>query len=155
MIFVECDPDVALVEALEVTSRNYTHSGNIGRVCRDVMRTENSKGMVDEDVAGTHPSYMTNLIELGRKDDIKLLKDQSENKYLIVLCPKLEDWILKSAAEAKVDMAAFNLPNDADQLHRIINIRIRNFKKLLIELKSKSNRLKKLQAILSDVNPTI
>lgn len=59
--------------------------------------------------------------------------------------PRLEEWILKAAREAGVDMRNYGLPDDADQSHKVINIRSRQFVNLLEDIKGKSRMLKTLE----------
>ena len=93
-------------------------------------------GMVDEDPRGSQPLYMNivepedNLPQYG----LKTLHDD-DNNNLIVLCPKLEDWVLKNAEEAGIDVTDYGLPNYAKELHRIINRRLDEFKTLVADLK--------------------
>jgi len=72
------------------------------------------------------------------------MHQKSRNNTLIILCPRLEEWILEAAREANVDLQKYNLPNDPAKLHQQINIQIDKFQRLIERLKTKSNRLKKL-----------
>jgi len=149
MIYVECNPDVLLVRILGVPVKGYRHSGDKGRVCRDLEHDKRSTGLVDEDAAGTQPTYMSGMKITGSKDDIKLLVDKDRSNSIVVLCPKHEDWILKAAKEAKVDVREFKLPNDSDELHKVINLRLDKYKELLEAIKDKSRRIALLKDILA------
>lgn len=149
MIYVECNPDVLLIRTLGVSMKGYRHSGDKGRVCRDLEHDKRSTGLVDEDAAGTQPSYMSGMKIAGSKDDIKFLVDKDRSNSMVVLCPKHEDWILKAAKEAKVDVRDFKLPNDPDELHKVINLRLDKYEKLLEALKEKSQRIALLKDILA------
>jgi hypothetical protein len=61
----------------------------------------------------------------------------------------LEDWILKAANEANINLQHFGLPNNAEELHRFINIRTDNFEKLVENIKDKSDRIKRLKQCLA------
>jgi len=50
---------------------------------------------------------------------IKVLYDSGNNNFLIVLCPRLEDWII-NAGESNLDTRRFGLPNDQPKLHEVI-----------------------------------
>jgi len=60
----------------------------------------------------------------------------------------LEDWILKAANEANINLQHFGLPNNAEELHRFINIRTDNFEKLVENIKDKSDIIKRLKRCL-------
>jgi hypothetical protein len=66
-----------------------------------------------------------------------------------MLCPRLEDWMLRTAREVGIDVRDYGLPHDAKRLHSEININLDKFEKLLEALKSKgSERLKALRSLL-------
>ena len=149
MIYVECKPDFILVNNLGASKKEIIHGGGKAEVCRKMMKTENCIGLVDEDPASIQPPYLRKLkikTELSQHG-IKILKDDKRNNYLIILCPKLEEWIIKATIEAKIDIRKYNLPNDPDKLHSIININIKKFEKLLVKLKEESNRMRILRSI--------
>lgn len=98
---------------------------------------------MDEDPFNTQPSYIEKLKFLSYEHDIKLLYDEKAQNHLIVLCPRLEDWVLKAAKEAKVSLDDYNLPNDPDNFHKVINIRIENFTRLIEDIKKKKSRMLK------------
>ena len=43
---------------------------------------------------------------------LRILRNTNRNNDLIILCPRLEDWILEAAKEANVDIETYNLPKD-------------------------------------------
>lgn len=151
MIFVECKPDRVLVETVtNISRKEIRHAGNKPRVCKELMKRRGCKGLVDEDPWSVQPPYLKKLelIKDSSSFGIKLLHDASRNNYVIVLCPRLEEWILNAAKEMQIDLKKYNLPEDGERFHREININLEKFKKLITELKSSSRRLKKLQNLL-------
>jgi len=155
MIYVECSPDFALVQSLTtITRRGITHElKGKGGVCNQLRKHTKCKGLLDEDPSGTQPRYMkeAKLENDLAKHDIKVLHHSSTDNRLIVLCPRLEEWILKAAQEAGIDVKKYNLPNSATQLHREINISLDKFEKLLEDLKDSSRRLRTLKRLLERV----
>lgn len=150
MIYVECKPDFILVNSLGVSKKEIIHGGGKAEVCRKMMKTENCIGLVDEDPASIQPPYLGKLkikTELSQHG-IRILKDDKRNNYLIILCPKLEEWIIKATIEAKIDIEKYNLPKDPDKLHSIININIKKFEKLLVKLKEESSRMRILRSMI-------
>ena len=154
MIFVECNADITLVECLtNIPKENIVHEfkGKPG-VCKQLMEGwTNSKGLIDEDPGASQPPYVRNAHPYGSfiQEDIKYLRDASRNNDLIVLCPRLEDWILKSAQIAKIDVTRHGLPNDANALHRVIDYKLNEFMILIhMMVKRKSTRILALKGLL-------
>jgi hypothetical protein len=75
----------------------------------------------------------------------RVLNDKSNNNDLIVLCPRLEEWVLKATKEAQIDIKRYNLPDDGEHLHKEININIGKFEKLIKDLMGKSRQMKALK----------
>jgi len=148
MIFVECDADKTLIKTLGITRKEMIHAGDKGGVCNRLKKVSNSKGLVDEDPESPQPKYINTLKCIHSEDDIKLLADEKAQNYLVILCPKLEDWILKSAMEARIDVSSYGLPNNPTDFHKIINIHLEEFDKLVKDMWSKSKRLKSLKGFI-------
>ncbi len=136
MIFVECNVDFTLVKSLGVSKKEITHSHCKGNVCNKLRKSNKSKGMVDDDPGAAQPSYIKQLELKTNIYGIKLLLDRKNGNLLIVLCPRLEEWVLKVARDEGVDVSDYNLPNNADQLHKVINSKLRDFENLLSSLKA-------------------
>ena len=65
--------------------------------------------------------------------------DAKRNNKLIIVKPKLEDWIIGAANSKGINLEDYELSNDPDELHKLINFRISKFQELLhklIKLKS-------------------
>ncbi len=148
MIYVECYPDQALVHALGIVRKEITHAHSKGNVCNRLVKVRDRFGMIDEDPASSQPSYLRKLKEQWRQNEVKLLYDGALNNFIIVLCPRLEEWILKAAKECNVRIEEFGLPASAHELHKTIGSNIANFKKLLEAIKTKSHRIQTLAGAL-------
>jgi len=152
MIYIECKPDYVLVNTLTKFPRKEIIHEFKGKfeVCKRLEAMSDSRGLIDEDPASIQPAYMKGLILANdfAENDIKVFGDSRNNNNLIVLCPRLEEWILKSAREAGIDVRDYSLPNDAKKLHEEINISLEKLEKLLADLKNSSNRLKTLKRLL-------
>lgn len=150
MIYVECKPDFALVRSItRIPRREIIHERDKSRVCNRLKRQRSCKGLVDEDPLSTQPSYMR---KLKLEDDLfraelKVFHDESNGNYLFVLCPRLEEWILKAAKEVNLNVEKYSLPNIAEKLHRVINLDLDKFEGLLTNLKE-LKRLKTLKKLL-------
>lgn len=149
MIFVECNADKTLVRNLGIAKNEIIHSGNKGDVCNSLKKAKNSKGLVDEDPLSTQPSYIKELKSVLHESGIKLFYHEKNRNHLIVLCPRLEDWILKAVEELELNVEDYSLANDAGELHENININLKQFEKLLEDIKEKSNRMKTLRNLLT------
>lgn len=151
MYLVECNPDEALVKTVTMSSgRNIKHAGNKSELLKVLsQRFDNSKGLMDEDPLSIQPPHLAKFHEIHdlTRCNIKILEQKSRNNTIIMLCPRLEDWILQAAKEANVSPAQFGLPDDPIKLHEQINIRIDKFQKLLDALKT-SKRLQELKKAL-------
>jgi len=149
MYFVECKPDAILIKSLTLTSRkNIQHAGNKSELIKKLTeRYTNSKGVIDEDPWSNQPPHMR---KFGEKQHftphgLKIMHQTNKNNMLIILCPRLEEWILKATQEAKINLKRYSLPSDPVKLHQQINIQMDRFQELVENLKTKSNRLKELK----------
>lgn len=87
-------------------------------------------------------------IKFSEKDKFRILHHNQRNNRLMVLCPRLEEWVIEASREANIGLRRYGLPSDPDELHETINIRIERFQRLVRELRKRSNRVKALQAHL-------
>jgi len=145
VIYVECKPDFALIKSLGIPKKNIIHAWGKSRVCRSLEKSSNSKGLIDEDPLSEQPPYLEKLHLIQERHEIRTWHDSRRGNCLVVLCPRLEEWILKAAKEAEIDLRRYNLPDDAEKLHKIINISINKFEKLIVELKGRSRIVKALE----------
>lgn len=148
MIYLECDPDKALISTLGIPSKDIKHANSKGNVCNHLAKNKNVKGLVDEDPLSSQPNYLKRLKLHSFEHSIRVLYDEKASNHLIVLCPVLEEWILKAAKEAGVEVGDYGLPNETRQLHQMINTRIDSFKKLLKVMLGKSKMLTSLENIV-------
>ncbi len=147
MIFVECNADFALVSALGFPKASIEHIFDKGRVCRRVEENEGSVGMIDEDPNASQPAYLGRLKARPDAHGVRCLQDPSGRVRIMVLCPRLEDWLLRAAKDAGVDVADFGF--DPKFMHTETGEKPERLKKLVGDLRSKgSPRLKRLEDAL-------
>lgn len=140
MIYFECNTDEILVKALGFTKTERCHAGSKGEVCNKLSNSKNSKGLVDEDPASPQPSYIQSLIEKNHEDmSLKKFFDSKRENVLVVLCPRLEGWVLRAAEQADVDPLNFGLPNDEKNLHKQGNTSLKQFEEFVQEIESRNN----------------
>ena len=79
---------------------------------------------------------------------IKVMKNSVKNNHLIVLRPRLEEWLVSIAEESQTNLSEFGLPDDGHHLSKVINQKLEHVKKFLSESKPKSETLKILESLL-------
>ena len=154
MIYVECRPDELLVRQVTgLPRRQVVHEAKgKGEVCNRLMKNRDLVAMVDEDPEATQPKYMTRLFlsrestELG----LKLYLDRERNNRIIVLRPRLVEWLLRAAGDLGLSMNTYGLPDRANPLHSEINLDERKIQRLLADLDNAgSPRLLELRRLLT------
>lgn len=149
-LFLECKPDETLAAALGVPSRTIVHCHGKGRVSKNLRNNSGVTGLVDEDAGRTETPTLKRYTEVSTGHGVILKQDKAQKNRLVVVCPKLEDWVIETAKASGVKMAKFNLSENPNALHADINYRLPNFQRLLAELLGqKSPRLLHLKALLS------
>jgi len=151
MIYVECYPDTVLVRTLTgLGPREIGHEGGKSKVVNRVSKGSNTTGLVDEDPLQVQPPYLLRMEtlrdEAGR--GLRLLRDSARGNHIVVLCPRLEDWVVRAAREEGVNLDDYSLPGDARLLHRVINDHLRGFQRLVEDLRD-TDRLGALRGLLS------
>ncbi|MBI2934513.1 MAG: hypothetical protein HYY29_02960 [Chloroflexi bacterium] len=143
MIFVECTPDLALVSLVAKAPRREIIHELKGKfeVCRLVSQRTNCLGMVDEDPGSIQPVCLEQmeLTEEHTSLGIKVLAQKRKGNRIIVLCPDLEGWLIRTATSSAIELDRFGLPRDHNLLHRVINHRIVNLERLLASLLESRN----------------
>ena len=107
--------------------------------------------MVDEDPNSASHLYMRSLSVLSFEHEIRLLRDKQRNNRLIVICPRLEDWLVRSTRESSLKMTDFGFESDNGRnLHREIVNRLDNVKRLASALlEHKNPRMLRLQSLVN------
>jgi hypothetical protein len=157
MIFYECFSDERLVKALTGLGKDVLrHSFGKPRVCSELSKRKDSKGLIDEDKGAAKPPYLAKiaknspLIDSAKHNKLRVHKDPKRNNCLIIICPRLEEWILEIARKEKVSPNDFDLPETPGELHKISSKEQRdNFEKFIRKLQAQgSEDLKALQSLL-------
>jgi hypothetical protein len=143
-IAVECNPDTILVRALGNT--NVAHARSKAAVIRYVHEHENTIGLVDEDPRTTPPRKLNDFVRISQEDDLIIMEWM--NRRIIVVQPRLEEWILSRAKELHIDVreAPYNLADLPEDLHGEINAKLDSFRRLIEDMRvsPKLNRLSSL-----------
>ncbi|MBC7108931.1 MAG: hypothetical protein H5T41_09165 [Methanomassiliicoccales archaeon] len=150
VVFVECNPDKLLLQKMGVPKRKIVHAGSKSEVCKRLGKSVNSAGVVDEDPFSIQPRYIRKLktIESSQELGLRVLLDKENNNFVILLSPRLEEWIVEASKEAKVSLNRYGLPRDGNDLHKVINSNLDKFERLLEDLIDKSGRFLALKSHL-------
>jgi hypothetical protein len=156
MIFVECDPDFVLAKSL-TRGKEVEHSFGKSKVCDKLEELKHCTGMLDEDPKSAQHPYINKLQKSELKKeipehDLKVLHDKKNNNQVILLCPRLEEWILKAVQAENMEIGKYYLPEKPSKLHDALTFGHErnkgNYKRLLSDLAEGSNRLKTLKSLL-------
>ena len=156
---VECKPDKHLIKILtKVSKKDIIHAGNKPEVLKQVLRIqEKCVGIIDEDPKSNQPPHLKEfelekeIIENGL---ILLFKKGFANKKLIIIKPRLEEWLLKACEESDIDITKYNLSKNSNRLHKEINSNLSKVDVIVKKLLNleKDNRVKALRKILSNIS---
>jgi len=150
-VVVECNPDEILVKALGLGRKEVRHQGNKGDVCNYLEKEGAKIGMVDEDPGSAQPKYLNSFELLEEKFEVRKLLNKKLDQIILIIKPRLEEWILSQCMKSKVNPRDFNLPADAKGLKKVINLKLNKFNDLVIKLKEVENPgLSYLQSIINE-----
>ncbi len=134
LLFLECEADLTLVRSFGIPERQCIHHSGCGEVCRALQKRTGAIGMVDEDPHSSSPSYLRSLRELSDEHGIRVLEDTKHQHRVVMLRPRLEEWIIQTAKASNLKMEDFSLSENPRHLHGEINSRLPNLGRLLARL---------------------
>jgi hypothetical protein len=120
-VLVECNADEAVLRALGFPRKQLLHFPGKYELVRKLKDRAHDVGMVDEDPGkGNPPQDMRNYRQTDSAEGLHLLARQgSGGQRLVVVCPKLEDWLIARAKSSGIRPEDYGLPSDPDRLHSI------------------------------------
>jgi hypothetical protein len=149
MLLLECLPDETVARTLGCPRRSLQHLAGKSRICKRLAESESDIGLIDEDPDTVQPSYLKDLHLAREEHEILLYRDEERNNRVIVLRPRFEEWLIRTAKFAGINMSDFGLSDRGNDLHREINSRLPNLVRFLEELINRKNqRLLHLRALL-------
>jgi hypothetical protein len=155
MIFlVECYPDTSLLRALGVSKKQLRHERCKGEVVKRVLKFESAIGLIDEDPQSAQPRDLNNYKQVQAAEGLRLLSRRDDkNKRLVIICPRLENWLIQRARLTGIEPEAYRIPNDPDRLHNIPRYEQKEgFPRFLAELKEQDKGMHLLRRwLLEDV----
>jgi hypothetical protein len=147
MIIIECNNDKQLMHRLGFTEVRIRHAGHKSDVLKILTEVQKSSiGIVDEDDPTNQPKTLKQYEKIkekriAAKRAITLWKHKySKNKMLIIISPRLEDWIYEVAKRNKIFLSRYDLPDDPDILHNDSSKETdKGFRNLLIAIVKKGD----------------
>jgi hypothetical protein len=104
-IVLECKPDETLLKSLGYTRKMITHQPSKGEVINYLKRNPGAIGIVDEDPGSANPTYFSKFQEKADGQfGLECLHIPKDGTRLIVIKPRLEDWIINCAQRSKIDL---------------------------------------------------
>jgi hypothetical protein len=98
-------------------------------------------GIVDEDPQSiqTQPHELANYQEVDKGEGLRLLARIGHNKQkLVVLCPRIEDWLIQRAKLSDIDPKRYYLPSTPKELKEFVHYEQKEgFHRFLAELKDR------------------
>jgi len=136
LLYLECYPDEKLVTVLGKTRKQFEHAGDIGGVCTLLKKHSGKLGLVDEDPGKPHPNYLKDLQFVSETYRIKLLTDPQRDNLVLVIRPRLEEWVVWMARQHDLDLKRdFGIPaRTGPELHGVINQHLPKFERLIQRL---------------------
>lgn len=121
-IAVECYADEKLVQLLLFKNEpNILHMSGKGNIFNYLHKNQtlSATGLVDEDPESTQPRRFRNdYQEIKTAGMIKLFRHKDKNNIrVILLSPRLEEWIISRANAAGINLSKYSLPDNGEKLH--------------------------------------
>ena len=149
MIYLECYADEALVKCFGATSKMIKHAFSKGEVCNMLRKATNSVGVVDEDPYAGKSSYEKFMLHHIIHEDYKIIlcEDKKSGNKLALIRPRLEELIIKTAKENKINIEDYSLSSTPKRLHDELTFR-RNQQKFKDLNRLLSDLLKREKALI-------
>ena len=119
-VLVECSADEIVLRNLGVPKKQLLHFGGKYELVKKLKERTNDIGMVDEDPGKLQPQDMSSYRRTDSAEGLHLLTRRGKgSQRLVVVCSKLEDWLIDRAKSSGIRPEDFGLPSDPDRLHSI------------------------------------
>ena len=141
-VLVECNADEIVLRSIGVPKKQLFHFGGKDKLMNRLRILPGAVGVVDEDPASIqHPDLKASYRQTHSAEGLHLLARQgSGGQRLVMICPKLEDWLIERAKSSGILPEDYGLPSDPDQLHSIPRYEQKEgFYRFLAELKERDS----------------
>ena len=119
-VLVECNADEVVLRALGLPRKQLLHFGGKYELVKKLKKRARDVGMVDEDPGKIQPQDMSSYRQMDSAEGLHLLARQgSGGQRLVMICPKLEDWLIERAKSSGIRPKDYGLPSDPEKLHSI------------------------------------
>ena len=119
MIAVECFPDEALLHVIGVPMARIVHGHGRGNVLNALLQGRVQAGLIDEDPNGGDLPQLASFAEHERIGALVRMAGRNDpDRKLIMICPRLEEWLLRRAAAGGINPGTFGMPETPQALHR-------------------------------------
>ena len=119
-IIPECFADTNLIETITDSFNSYNHQKGCNKVSitmqSPMLNDSFALGIIDKDKHQI--KYLDKFENIATSGDLYLFKHPQKHHYIIQISPALENFILKSAEELKVNLTNFGLPNELNLLRK-------------------------------------
>jgi len=139
-VLIECNADDIVLRNIGVLKKQLFHFGGKDKLINRLRNLPGAVGVVDEDPASIqHPDLKASYRQTDSAEGLHLLTRQgSGGQRLVMICPKLEDWLIARAKSSGIQLKDYGLPSDPDHLHSIPRYEQKqNFLRFLTELKDR------------------
>ena len=125
MIYLECYADEALVKSFGIPSKRIKHAFSKGEVCNMLRKANDAVGIVDEDPTAGKSMYEKQMLQYIVHEDDKLIfcEDSKSCNRLILIRPRLEEFILRIVKENGFNMESYRLSSVPKRLHDELTFR--------------------------------
>lgn len=144
-VLVECSADEAVLRTLGVPKKQLSHFGGKDKLITQLKDVPGAVGMVDEDPDSIqHPDLKASYRRAESAEGLRLMTRQGTGgQRLVVICPKLEDWLIERAKSSGIRPEDYGLPSDPDRLHSIPRYEQKEgFRRFLAELKERDRGMR-------------
>ena len=151
-----------LKEVLGVPAKKILCAGTVGEIFKLLRKRGPVKGVADEDPGSSRPRDLRSLPPFGSPEDRERferlevdLRGAGRGNRVLIFRPRFEEWLLKAAKEARIDVGDFGFSDKASDLHtELMGIKgtekAQKFSRLLRDLCAKSRKVEELKAFLRE-----
>jgi hypothetical protein len=119
-VLVECNADEAVLRALGLPRKQLLHFGGKYELVKKLKGRAHDVGMIDEDPGKGQPKDLSSYRQTNSAEGLHLLARSGRGgQRLVIVCPKLEDWLIERSKLSGIRPEDYGLPNDPDRLHSI------------------------------------
>ncbi len=117
-----------------------------GEVVKRVFKSDSAIGLIDEDPASAQPRDLNNYKQIQAAEGLRLfIRIDDKNKKFIIVCPRLENWLIEKAKLSGIRPEDYGLPGNPDRLYSIPRLdKKEGFQRFLSEFKEKDKGMKLL-----------